>query len=263
VSCSVDAILFDKDGTLLEGPRTWTLAASEALSLMQPPQRATEAVRRALGLRPGPVPALVAGAPLLWMSNPELAAAVEPHIDGELFVTLLGERVLGHLQPVEGAEATVLRLRDLRVPVGVATNDSMANTRAQFGVLGWEALFDTVVGHDSGYPAKPDPAMIVGAAQALGARRPAFVGDSDSDMAAARAAGAHAVYFNAAGATHEAAHASIRSLAQLLDDHVGDDGAPSALLVELEPRRPVVGPDGVVVDPGGGHARRRAGCPKP
>ena len=214
---SVDAVLFDKDGTLLDGERTWAGAAAEALSQIDPPRPALEAVCAALGLRLGTFPTLAAGAPLLWMSNPQLAAMVAPHMDGDTFVSLVCERTLDRLHPADGAEETVLGLRDRGVPVGVVTNDSVANTHRQFGALGWDGLFDAVIGHDSGYPAKPDPGMIIAAARLLEARRPAFVGDSDVDVAAALAAGAYAVFISPRGCGHDAANASIRTLADLLD----------------------------------------------
>ena len=135
-------------------------------------------------------------------------------------MSLVSERVLDRLHPADGAEQTVLRLRALGVPVGVVTNDSVANTRRQFGALGWDGLFDAIIGHDSGYPAKPDPGMVEAASRLLDARSPALVGDSDVDMAAARAAAARAIFISPRGRRHEAAHASITSLSQLLDTEV-------------------------------------------
>ena len=57
--------------------------------------------------------------------------------------------------------------------------------------MGWAGLFDSVVGYDSGYTSKPSPKMILGCCEQLGVSpgQAVMVGDTATDMRAARSAG--------------------------------------------------------------------------
>ena len=75
-----------------------------------------------------------------------------------------------------------------------------------FAAVGFGGLFDVVVGSEDTERHKPEPEPILHALELLGARAgdAAYVGDSPYDVAAARAAGAHAVWVSWGGIHDEA-----------------------------------------------------------
>lgn len=198
----IAAILFDKDGTLVDFDRTWGPAAYEVMRRMSQGDAATMA-RLAQAMHYGvedrrfrPTSPLVAGAPdtyvHLWaqaLGRPDDAAMLDDlnrHFTEE---TLRSLAPLGDPRPVLDA----LQARGLKL--GLATNDIEASARAQLAALGLDAHLDFVVGFDSGHGGKPGPGMVLAFARHLGIEpeRIALVGDSPLDLRAARAAGALAV----------------------------------------------------------------------
>ena len=86
-------------------------------------------------------------------------------------------------------------LRERGYPLGIMTNDAEANTRAQLRQLGIDGLIMFVAGYDSGFGMKPDAAPVLAFAASAGVApsEVAVIGDSPHDLIAARAAGAVAV----------------------------------------------------------------------
>ena len=74
---------------------------------------------------------------------------------------------------------------------GVVTNKPEAATRAILAHYGLADLMDLVIGGDAGPPKKPAPDLLLLAASrlALGPADCLFVGDSENDVEAAKAAG--------------------------------------------------------------------------
>jgi phosphoglycolate phosphatase len=97
------------------------------------------------------------------------------------------------LPVVEAAPLAPLldRLRAAGLVLGVATNDAEAPARAQLAQVGVLDRFAFVAGYDSGFGAKPGPAMPLGfcAATGLAPSAVAMIGDSTHDLASGRAAG--------------------------------------------------------------------------
>jgi len=89
------------------------------------------------------------------------------------------------------AEAVTRALRELGVPMAIASNKPARFSRQLVDALGIGDRFAVVVGPDSGFPPKPDPAMVIHALGLLGTTpdRALFVGDMEVDVATARAAG--------------------------------------------------------------------------
>ncbi len=190
----VEAIAFDKDGTLLDFDRTWDGAMLGALQDAAP----DPVVRRRLAETMGfdlDRACFLPDAPARFLSNAELAVLADAHVDGQAFIERTVVRVAGCATAMPGAAAALATLRARAVPLAVVTNDEERSTREQLASLGWADVFDVVVGYDSGHGAKPDPGPVRAAAAALGVpvARLAMVGDSLTDLTAARAAGAHAV----------------------------------------------------------------------
>jgi len=195
----IRALLFDKDGTLLDFRVTW-LPAYDKIVREVAGGDAALALRLLLagGYDPGagtidPRSVLAAGTndeiAALWagMAGIPDVAALAARIDAEFQA-----QTETALVPVTDLAPLFGRLRRRGLRLGVATNDSEAALRAQLSRLGLSELVDFAAGFDSGHGAKPGPGM----AQAFCARlrlAPAemgVVGDSRHDLEMGRAAGA-------------------------------------------------------------------------
>jgi pyrophosphatase PpaX len=94
-----------------------------------------------------------------------------------------------------GMDDVLLRLADEGRRLGIVTAKRRATVELAFARVPLGHLFDVVVGGDETTRHKPDPEPILRALELLGARpdEAAYVGDSPFDVAAAKAAGVHAV----------------------------------------------------------------------
>ncbi|MDE2581674.1 MAG: HAD family hydrolase [Rhodospirillales bacterium] len=112
----------------------------------------------------------------------------------DIFYATLEACHLHHVTPLPGTEA----LLTARPPAlqGVVSNKTGKYLRAEVVHLGWQSRFATVVGAGDAAADKPDPAPLRLALEQMGVKPgPAvwYVGDTASDMQAARAAGLTAV----------------------------------------------------------------------
>ncbi|HUN69654.1 MAG TPA: HAD-IA family hydrolase [Burkholderiales bacterium] len=114
-------------------------------------------------------------------------------------------RHVGAVHPFEpGVRAMLGRLRAAGLRTGLLTN----RRRALFGGelrrvdgSGWEDLFDVLVCGDDVPRRKPAPDMVLRALEELGLRAGPevwFIGDSTTDVIAARQAGVRAIFYNGA-----------------------------------------------------------------
>lgn len=83
-------------------------------------------------------------------------------------------------------------LRGQGVRLGLCTNKPLRPTQAALKHLGWDEVFDTVIGGDSLPVAKPDPAPLLAVLEGMGLSLPeiAYIGDSETDAETAERAGA-------------------------------------------------------------------------
>lgn len=198
----IRALLFDKDGTIVDFDRTWGRASTVVLRVLA---RDDEAVVARLADAAGfdrqtetfrPDSPFIAGA--IHEFSPDWAGALGVpdddalrHRIDALYQAAGHETVTAIPGAIEG-----LRLAAARgIPMGIATNDSEAGAEGNLAKLGIRDLFAFVAGYDSGHGAKPSPGMVLAFARQLGlpTSEVALIGDSVHDMAAARAAGAMAV----------------------------------------------------------------------
>jgi phosphoglycolate phosphatase len=116
------------------------------------------------------------------------------------------ERYFGAVKPMEAdAREHLLALKALGVRLGVLSNRArrfMAHEVYTVDAEGWHELFDTMVCGDDVQRRKPHPDLVLKALDNLG--MPAdqscwYVGDSTTDVVAAREAGVSAVFYNGAG----------------------------------------------------------------
>ena len=99
------------------------------------------------------------------------------------------------LKPFEGMTELLLELRDLGVPMAVASSKRGEPLRRQIGALGWAGLFDPIITPDEVKAAKPDPESLVLCLAAHGLRpeEAVMVGDAPFDLDMAQRAGVPSV----------------------------------------------------------------------
>lgn len=196
---AIKAILFDKDGTLVDFNRTWFGISKE---LARRSAGGDEAKARALLEEGGydrssghfRANSVIAAGTVenivdLWHPNadPEARTALIREYDG--YCVSEGARAAVAVDGLREALEALIRQGYL---LGIATNDSEAGARATAEALGLSSLFHTFIGYDTVLRPKPHPDPIHYFARATGleTRNIAMVGDNPHDMETARAADA-------------------------------------------------------------------------
>jgi len=115
-------------------------------------------------------------------------------------------RYFGPVKPLEaGSRARLTALKAHGIRIGVLSNRSrqfMAHEMYTVDGTGWHELFDTMVCGDDVHRRKPHPDLILKALENLGLPADAscwYVGDSTTDVIAAKTAGVTAVFYNGVG----------------------------------------------------------------
>lgn len=176
------AVIFDLDGTLID--TAGDLAASMNFVLMRAGRAAVplDRVRHLVGH--GARAMLDRG----FRENGGAAPAdLDPH--AALFLDHYLAHIADQSRPFPGAIETVADLRADGARIAICTNKREAWARALFDALGLTPLFSTIIGADTVGAAKPDPRPVLAALKGTGAETGVFVGDSDTDIRAAKAAG--------------------------------------------------------------------------
>jgi phosphoglycolate phosphatase len=195
---AISAILFDKDGTLIDYWLTW-LPINRQVALFA--AGGEEALARRLLLAGGQDPAsdrIAPGSVLAAGSVEDIARvfARELGLPGSAQLASGIEAIFRrggaeHGRLVPGARETVAELRRRGFRLGLASNDSIGGLAASLGRHAMLDLFDFAVGCDSGFGAKPDPRMVMAFCASLGVAPSAVavVGDAPHDLRMGRAAG--------------------------------------------------------------------------
>jgi phosphoglycolate phosphatase len=230
---NIRAILFDKDGTLIDFDATWKPVYWETARTLT---RGDEALARRLlevggwdfandSIRPR--------SPLRQGSNAEIAALWEKELErggpvnGVAFQidVLFRNGALRHVHPTS-ADLPGLFARYKRdgLRVGVASMDGEDAVRAMLERLGVDAFVDFVAGYDSGHGVKPEPGMAHAFARRCNIKplEMAVVGDSVHDLAMGRAAGAGLVIgFVGGGGVRELLAPAADHVIERLEDLAG------------------------------------------
>ncbi len=182
-----EAILWDWDNTLVDGWAAMTAAVNVAFAAFAMPAWTEAEMRaRAVGSIRDTFPDIF---------GPRLAARAG-HIPRRI-------RWRAHdqdLRAMPGAQAALSA--GSAWPQGIVSNKSGSYLRREVAHLGWNNHFATVIGAGDAVADKPHPAPIWHALTAIGMRPGRavwFVGDTESDMRAALAAGCTAVLLGDAG----------------------------------------------------------------
>ncbi|MEO1790360.1 MAG: HAD family hydrolase, partial [Pseudomonadota bacterium] len=197
---SLEAVLFDKDGVLIDFQATW---GRWAASLLQRLSGGDAAVydRLAAAIRFYPATGEFAADSVAIAGTPwDLAQALHGALGGawttaDLETLLSQDAIDVDVAPPVPLRPTFEALATSGLKLGVVTNDAEDAARSHVATLGISDLFGCVVGYDSGFGAKPGPGSVLGACELLGVApdKAAMVGDSLHDLHAARAAGTAAV----------------------------------------------------------------------
>lgn len=183
------AVAFDLDGTLVDSAPDIAAALNSALQACGLARVGLERVLGWIGDGPDALISRTLGA-LGQRDDAALHGALRGLFDR---ATLAAP--LRHGRVFDGIDALLRQLRP-RWPLVVVTNKPGALARAVLDAAGLTRHFASVHGADTAVLRKPAPALLLQAAQRLGiaASRLCMVGDAVTDLAAAAAAGAPAVW---------------------------------------------------------------------
>ncbi len=195
------ALLFDKDGTLLDFEASWTGVYRElCLDLSD-----GDAVRAEAMLVAGGFDAAVgkfrSGAALSAGTTFDIVRLWYPMLEGaalkamvERIDNVFHENGIRCSVPIAGLSETLAELSREGYVMGVATNDGTAGTKAALAVLGVARFLPHVFGYDSVTRSKPAPDTVHAFSTASGVplQEIAVVGDNPHDLEMARSAGAGA-----------------------------------------------------------------------
>ncbi len=191
----VDALLFDKDGTLFNFAETWNAWAGEVLEqLSQGDEARADAMARVISFDRSrgafnPDSLVIAG------TNDEVAEVLSEFVQEkslqELADFLSQSAAAAALAPAVPLAEFLDGLLSQGKVLGVMTNDSELSAKSQLARAGVLDRFAFVAGCDSGHGAKPDPDPLLAFCAATGVApgRTAMVGDSLHDLEAGAAAG--------------------------------------------------------------------------
>ena len=195
---SIKAILFDKDGTLVDFEATWGAVNQKAglLAAGGDVNLARDILDRC-GVDPL-TGKTRAESPLAIAAADEIAEAMIAAgsrliklalVDG---LHVLFAEAARQAVPLTDLRALFAALKSQGLKLGIASSDSAEAVAETITTLGLEEWVDFQCGYDSGFGPKPEPGMILGfcAALHLAPNQIAMVGDSTHDLAMGRAAGA-------------------------------------------------------------------------
>lgn len=191
----LDALLFDKDGTLFDFHATWGTWGGTVITELSGGDkklRADLAEAMCYDLsqnRFDPTSPFIAG------TNREVAELLADTV-GTRSADDIEEHLMHSAAAAPQIEAVPLAplldgFKAQGLVLGVLTNDSEYAARANLTGVGVAETFDFIAGFDSGYgfKPKPDPCLAFAKIMNLDPARVAMVGDSTHDLFAGRAAG--------------------------------------------------------------------------
>ena len=219
----IEALIFDKDGTLFDFRLSWGAWTRNLLAELGDADGRLAQVLRYDPARNDFAP----DSPVIAMTTPEIADILLPHLPGlplsELLARMNQLAADAPMVPAVDLPAVLGALRARGLKLGLATNDTEIPARRHLAGAGVLELFDFVAGCDSGFGGKPAPGQLLAFVQQCGLTpaRVAMVGDSLHDLDSGRAAGMKAV----AVLTGIATRADLEAHADVVLTNIGDLGA--------------------------------------
>lgn len=177
-------ILFDLDGTLVDTAPDLAAAMNHVLGLCGRPPLPVDDVRHLVGH----------GARALIKRGLEVTGDPAPHlIDRHWpdFLAYYAAHIADGSRPFDGVTAAVDALAAAGCTLAICTNKPTGLATTLIAALGWQARFAAILGLDAVLQPKPHAGHVLATLAACGGdvADAAFVGDSATDVGAARNAG--------------------------------------------------------------------------
>lgn len=195
---TISAILFDKDGTLIDYHRTWTSINRDAALYAAGSDKELAEELLVAGGWDADVQRFSANSALAAGTAAEIAALWCEHgssIDVDQLTREIDDifsRGMVNAVPVTDLAKLFIGLKGRGLALGIASSDNAASIEALARHHDLHEHLDFVAGYDSGHGSKPDPGMLLAFCEKVGCApgETAVVGDNDHDMAMATAGGA-------------------------------------------------------------------------
>lgn len=177
------SVIFDLDGTLIDTAPDLVHALNHVLTENGLVPVDADTVRHTVGF--GARRMIEEG-----LSRADAAGRHDPDVLLPLFLDYYAANIAVESRPFAGAVEALQALRSEGARLGICTNKREGLSRTLIGALGLAHLFDAIVGRDTFAYSKPDPRHLLGAIERAGgnAARAVMVGDSETDIATAKAA---------------------------------------------------------------------------
>ena len=192
------SLIFDLDGTLFDTAPGLMHTMNELLARRECPALELDDIKDQLSFGARAIMKTALGQSGIRPGEDELEAIFDEFISHYTAIMARMSR------PYPGLTGALKRLSQSGHVMGVCTNRFETSASALISALGLSRFFKTVIGQDSIGIAKPDPAPVLETLTRMGGTpsRAVFIGDSEVDVAAARAARVPviAVSFGYAGA---------------------------------------------------------------
>ena len=195
----IRAILFDKDGTLIDFNATWA-AVARKMAMTASGGDASHADllldRSGFDIATGcfrPDSVFAAG------TNADVVSLWHPHLEREdladtvaMYDVITAREGAASAVALPGIHDAIARLHAAGYRLGMATNDSTLGAEQTLVALGFAHMFAAAYGYDAVARPKPAPDVLISFADMAGikASEVAMVGDNRHDLETGRAAGA-------------------------------------------------------------------------
>lgn len=185
IAAGYSAVVFDLDGTVADTAEDIHASLTTALQANGLPT-----------VDPGETRLMIGGGPQLLVERALQSRGIdtERRLVSKLVQAFHADYLANgdrHARLYDGVESTLRQLHDMGMRVGLCSNKPDDLCRMLTQSFGIERFIDETLGSMAGMPKKPDPAPLLAITERLGVA-PAdslYVGDSDADVKAARAAG--------------------------------------------------------------------------